>query len=300
MDRERVKALISADDEGRLSFGGITLDANNFSIVSRLALDIADDGVLLHAIDKFKSVVHPFTAIPGETDVVAKQQPLLSGPIHTEDKEHGFTDELSAAHESTTIHFNILQRGQTKDLERTPSQASRAFEVASAYAGLRSKYHILECVTPLEFDPEAMSEKREARRFEVFLCAYEKATENISWLMYTFSAGERFKGEPGIPFTSWALHPVLPILAWLIPGHSLRIARIDSHESPVTLSGKIYSDPIFSRELKVFRSIDNRSLGVASPGIFTQWSIYGCPGTRHFQERLHGRHAEGRQDHQSL
>ena len=278
-----MKTLISADEKGRLSLGGFVLDADKLSVVSQLALDIADDGVLLHAIDKFKSVAQPFTPTPEKIDVVAKQQSLLSGPGHTGGEERDFTDEPSMVPEITTSHLDPLQQRQAVDTELTPSQASRAFDVAGAYAGLRSKYYILECVSPLGFDSEAVSEKKESRRFEVFLCAYEKATDNISWLMHTLSAGERFKGEPGIPFTSWALHPVLPILAWLIPGHSLRIARMDSHESPITLSGKICSDPLFSRELKVSRSIDNRSCGLASPDVLTQRSIHGRPGTRQFQ-----------------
>jgi hypothetical protein len=151
MDRERVKALISADEKGRLSFGGIILDANKLSIVSQLALDNADDGVLLHDIDKFKSVIHPFTAVPEETDVVAKQQPLLSSQVHTENKEHGITDELSIsqsgvysrtrvlAHPCTCLptNFNILLLNhQPMDYLQTSSRYEAAIAYHSTHAQL--------------------------------------------------------------------------------------------------------------------------------------------------------------------
>jgi hypothetical protein len=129
----------------------------------------------------------------------------------------------------------------------TPSQASRASDVAGAYVGLGSKHDILESVTPLGFDPEVVSEKREAERFEVFLCAYEKATDNISWLMYTSSAGERFKREPGIPLTSWA-----------ISSHSRTKIHLAEYLSPFLAKPFVVRDIgrlIFTfREIRMFRA----------------------------------------------
>ena len=141
-------------------------------------------------------------------------------------------------------------------LDDPTSEYHGFFHAIGAESGQRYK-HIFQFSKPLEIR-NADAEAGEARRFEVFLCLYDEERDKISWMMQTITGGDISSGNAVIPQISWALHPRLPLLAWLIPGHGLNISHIESQGPPIRLTGMISFFQIVrtSAEL-IYRSFDH-------------------------------------------
>ena len=70
------------------------------------------------------------------------------------------------------------------------------------------------------------------------LFIYDEDTDDITWMLHTTTGGDISASRESVPETAWALHPTLPLLAWLLPGHRLRISNIEGHAAPLTIAGK--------------------------------------------------------------
>jgi len=81
-------------------------------------------------------------------------------------------------------------------------------------------------------------EHREASQCEICLFIYDEDTDDITWMLHTTTGGDISASRESVPETAWALHPTLPLLAWLLPGHRLRISNIEGHAAPLTIAGK--------------------------------------------------------------
>ena len=123
-----------------------------------------------------------------------------------------------------------------------PGQTKRSF-TASGASTLHEYRYIFQFSRYFDQNTGEVN-RQEARQFEIFLCVFDTAQERISWLMHTTTGGEMSQGKGAYPETSWALHPRLPLLVWLLPGHKLNISDIESQESPIAIAGKKFA---FSR-----------------------------------------------------
>lgn len=96
--------------------------------------------------------------------------------------------------------------------------------------------HIFEFSRRLENDVSVNDILLEANQFEVYFCVYNESKNDITWFVHSTSAGESSRSTGSIPETAWALHPQLPLLVWLLPGHRLRLSNIYSNDSPITIA----------------------------------------------------------------
>jgi len=78
----------------------------------------------------------------------------------------------------------------------------------------------------------------EASQFEVFVGIYNESSDGLSWYINTTTGGETSRSKGASPETAWALHPHLPLLVWLLPGHRLRLSNIESKFPPITIAGQ--------------------------------------------------------------
>jgi hypothetical protein len=87
----------------------------------------------------------------------------------------------------------------------------------------------------------------EAQSFEAYLTVFDRDSNEMRWMLSTTTAGwmmPSLSGEGGnknnekgeVPEIAWAMHPAEPLLAWLAPGHRLRISHIDSSHGPLNLA----------------------------------------------------------------
>ncbi|PVH72339.1 hypothetical protein DL98DRAFT_610936 [Cadophora sp. DSE1049] len=99
-------------------------------------------------------------------------------------------------------------------------------------------------------------EHREATQYEVCLFVYDEDTEDITWMLHTTTGGDISGSRERLPESAWALHPELPLLAWLLPGHRLRISNIEGHGAPLTIAESVSIDVESARA--IFFSTDGR------------------------------------------
>jgi hypothetical protein len=132
------------------------------------------------------------------------------------------------------------------------------------------------------------SNHQEARQYEVYMCAFDSNQDEITWMMHTITGGDISQSLSAVPETVWALHPVLPLLVWQLPGHRLRISNIDSHEPSLTISGKsaiLMIDQRRYSQLSRVRHVGDR--GNIGCQVFTKWSLRSYPRSRNVQKRLY-------------
>jgi hypothetical protein len=205
---------ICVTDENHISLGCLELDI--YHAYDGMALSIQDpnDSVFQRALRAFKRRAHPLNDSNPSPESVAliKRSP---------NSRYSIFDDAE-------IHFDGSDALSTED--------TGSFLTKGSSTGQENR-HVFQFSRRLDTN-HTKDRDREARQWEVHLCVYDAELDNISWLLHTNTGGE-ISGSRNISLeTSWALHPQLPLLVWLLPGHRLRISNIESHNSPVTIAGK--------------------------------------------------------------
>ena len=207
---------ISATDDGRVAFGSIEIELCDESDESPLAMKDPAQTVFQQALEGFKKLAHPLRAPRIRSMMAALIEP------------------------DTTSHFAIFENAEVSfrrpgDKINLGKGESSPFSVNAAHT-CQGTRHIFQFARRLgTIDPSEIP--KEASQFEVFFCAYDENLASINWLMHTLSAGEMSPSHVEFPETAWALHPRLPLLIWLLPGHKLKVSHIESHRSPVIIGG---------------------------------------------------------------
>jgi hypothetical protein len=181
-----------------------------------MALSIQDPNgsIFQRALRAFKRRAHPLNDPNPSLESVASIK--------------GSPNSRYSIFENAEIHFDGTDALSTED--------TCSFLIKGSSTG-RENLHVFQFSRRLDTN-QTKDRDREARQWEVNLCVYDAELDNISWLLHTNTGGEIFGSRAKSLETSWALHPQLPLLVWLLPGHRLRISNIESHDSPVTIAGK--------------------------------------------------------------
>jgi hypothetical protein len=205
---------ICVTDENHISLGCLELDI--YHAYNGMALSIHDpnDSTFQRALRAFKRRAHPLNDPKPSPESVA----LIKRSANSR----------YSIFDNAEIHFDGTDTLSTED--------TGSFLIKGS-STVQENLHVFQFSRRLNTN-QTKDRNREARQWEVYLCVYDAELDNISWLLHTNTGGE-ISGSRAISLeTSWALHPQLPLLVWLLPGHRLRISNIKSHESPVTIAGK--------------------------------------------------------------
>jgi hypothetical protein len=206
-----------AAEDSRITYGCIELDICHAD--ERLAITIRDpkQTTFQRALKSFKMQAHPFKP--------PRLKSIMASWIQNDSVVH------YAIFENTEISFEVLQTSQ--------GEGNDSF-LANGSNTVQDKLHIFQFSRCL--DKEGSTENgKQARRFEVFVSVFDERRDAISWFIHTTTGGEISLSKNEFPETAWALHPRLPLLAYLIPGHRLKVSHIESQHSPITITGKIDS-----------------------------------------------------------
>lgn len=200
-------------DETSISLGCIELDIDHKYEEMSISVRDPNEAVFQRALRSFKSRAHPLKAPnSASTTVEFFGKDLTTRYAIFDDTEISF-DGFSSSREESIGSF-------TANGETTVQDNRHIFQFSRRLNKNLTK-----------------DRDREAYQFEVFLCVYDATRDDISWMMHTTTGGEIPLSRNIIPETAWALHPHLPLLAWLLPGHKLRISNLESHESPISIAG---------------------------------------------------------------
>lgn len=149
------------------------------------------------------------------------------------------TSKGTLIRKDSKLHYTIFDRSvivMGKGYEKSDRMGGHAF-LARGSKIAQEDLHVFEFSRCLDNNPSTDFHP-EARQFEVFLCIYNELNDDISWLVHSITAGETSRSIGPAPETAWALHPQLPLLVWLLPGHRLRLSNIETKDSPITIAGK--------------------------------------------------------------
>ncbi len=145
----------------------------------------------------------------------------------------GFVEKFSriryAIFEDAEIHFENLA---------SPLENSRGSFRVQGDTFTEDHRHIFQVSRPL-VKKFTKNKDREAWQFETFLFVYDEINEDITWMVHTTTGGDIAGSRKDRPETAWALHPDLPLLVWLLPGHRLRISNIETYDAPITIAGRL-------------------------------------------------------------
>lgn len=78
----------------------------------------------------------------------------------------------------------------------------------------------------------------ETSQWETIFGLYSNSLSKFTWTMHTTTGGARSQLYQAGPEIAWRLHPNLPLLAWFLPGHSLRISHIASENPSINIAGQ--------------------------------------------------------------
>ncbi|KLU91842.1 hypothetical protein MAPG_10791 [Magnaporthiopsis poae ATCC 64411] len=83
---------------------------------------------------------------------------------------------------------------------------------------------------------EYLGVQREAQFFEVYLTVFDEHRQELSWMVNATTAGRIAEaGASSVPNVAWAMHPTQPLLAWMLPGHRVRLSHIGSSRHPLNI-----------------------------------------------------------------
>lgn len=186
------------------------------------------DNVFDQAVNKFRSRAHPLSYTKPETSIAAvvEKQYRSSYAIFNESDAH---TNPSLSEDGTSAHFVVIGETSAQD-----------------------DYHVFQASKRI-IKRASKDSEREANQFEVFLFVFDAGSNEIPWMIHTTTGGDISKSRAAIPGTSWALHPSLPLLVWLLPGHRLRVSNFESSDPPITLAGR-KAHFIFKFSLTVLQS----------------------------------------------
>jgi hypothetical protein len=211
---------ICVADENHISLGCLEMDI--YRTYDGMALSIKDpnDSIFQRASRAFKRRAHPLNDPDPSPESVAwiKRSP---------NSRHSIFD-------STELPFDGTGALSTED--------TGSFVINGSSTG-QENLHVFQFSRRLDTN-QTKDRDREAHQWEVNICVYDTELDSISWLLHTNTGGEISGSRAIFLETSWALHPQLPLLVWLLPGHQLRISNIESQHSPVTIAGKNYILPL--------------------------------------------------------
>jgi hypothetical protein len=205
---------ICVTDENHIYLGCLELDIYRAYDGMTLSIKDPNDSIFRRALRAFKRRAHPLNDPNPSPESVAwiKRSP---------NSRHSIFD-------NTELPFDRTDTLSTED--------TGSFMIKGSSTG-QENLHVFQFSRRLDTN-QTKDRDREAHQWEVNICVYDAELDNISWLLHTNAGGE-ISGSRAISLeTSWALHPELPLLVWLLPGHRLRISNIESHHSPVTIAGK--------------------------------------------------------------
>lgn len=198
---------LSTSDEQRLSMGSIELGLSYADGDLRVEIKDPRESILQKALRSFERRVGLFKT---------SANPALPDQ-----------DSSNSIPGRNNISFTTFE---------TFEGVSSSFMVSGAQT-IQSGKHIFQFWRPLDVQPTP-DDHRQAKRFEVYLCLFDERTDDISWFLHTSTAGEKTDDCVHFPQATWTYHPHLPLLAWLLPGHRLRISNTESPDAPITVAGK--------------------------------------------------------------
>lgn len=203
-----------SSDETSICLGFIEIDIKyGYEDISVSVRDV-NQSVFEKALKAFNLCAHPLKSPSSHLSTV------------------GFVDKLSK------MRYTIFEDGEMnfENLDSSLKEASGSF-IIQGDNFTEDHRHVFQISRPL-VNNLTKNKDREARQFETFLCIYDEVRDDISWMIYSATGGDITGSRRPSPETAWALHPELPLLAWLLPGHKLRVSNIETYDSPITVAGR--------------------------------------------------------------
>ncbi|KAL3425246.1 hypothetical protein PVAG01_04527 [Phlyctema vagabunda] len=197
---------IHAISATRLGFG-----LKELEFLDAEAGTVVDEGVLNHSAFKV-AIKHLETA---STFLLESGLTSSSIKLGTCERESNENEPLTT---KTWQNGNI--REETFHINGTST-------VQEEYCLIKCSKHLLQ-----KFDRDLL---RETAQFEVYLAIFNRKLDNICWLMRTTTGGDMDSGKAASPAIAWAVHPYLPLLAWLIPGHTLKLSHFRTQDPPLSI-----------------------------------------------------------------
>ena len=211
----------SVSDGNSLYLGCVELELDATNKAITFVPDVKHT-VFQKALTNFKRISQPFKA--PRSRYLRARSPTLDA------------SQRSAIFENQPIVFSSPSSNERPDTTSSGDEVKHAFMVRASQSG-QAGQEIFEFVRRIEGlvdgDPA-----RQARQFEVFLCKHESEKQSITWMLHTTSAGSIQDGKARYPALAWASHPHLPLLAWTLPGHKLKLSHTASYETPIAIAGK--------------------------------------------------------------
>lgn len=205
---------LNASDEEHIRIG--CLDLNLCHDYDGMSIEVKHPGetVFDQALQCFKRTAHPLKCLSQSS-------------------------EISVIRKGSEITYTIFSQSEIvfKQDDALSAALNSGGFLARESNTMQETLHIFEFSKALGDNISTDGVRSEARRFEVYLCIYDESISEISWLVHAITAGETDKSTGAAPETAWALHPQLPLLVWLLPGHRLRLSNIQSNDSPITIAG---------------------------------------------------------------
>ncbi|KAL2066085.1 hypothetical protein VTL71DRAFT_2156 [Oculimacula yallundae] len=209
----------SALDEGLLYLGSLELQiSHGYEDMSIIVKDPGGESMLQRAKSCFNSRAHPLAYGSLETSIV-RHVDGTSGPRYIIFGE--------AEVESEAIN--------------PPKEESENDFIMNGGAFSGDGRHVFQVSRKLRKDSTGFEDK-EAGRFEVCLFVYNEDMEDIIWMTHTTSGGDISGSLQPLPEIGFAFHEDLSLLAWILPGHRLRLSNVESHAAPITIAESVVLD----------------------------------------------------------
>ncbi|KAK0130235.1 hypothetical protein ONS96_000758 [Cadophora gregata f. sp. sojae] len=210
--------LTCSSDENSISLGFLELEVSHDDESHSILVNNAGDSLFHRAMERFRLGSHPLKTPITETTAVA------------------------VIHNAATPRYVIFTESQMnfEDMSTVHEDDADCF-IFKGDTSLQDSQHVFQVSRKLKSSSEQF-EHREATQFEVCLFVYDEETEDISWMLHTTTGGDISGSRERLPETAWALHQELPLLAWLLPGHRLRISNIEGYGAPLTIAESLSID----------------------------------------------------------
>ncbi|KAH7388926.1 hypothetical protein BKA64DRAFT_679367 [Cadophora sp. MPI-SDFR-AT-0126] len=228
------RQFVCSADENSISIGFIELDLSPDDESPPILVNDSGDVLFQRAIECFRLRSHPLNHHSTQTSAVG------------------------AVDSAGTPRYIIFTESQTtfEDMSSLSEDHADIF-VIKGDTSTQDSQHIFQVWRHLK-NSLGRVDPREATQCEICLFVYDEDTEDITWMLHTTTGGDISGSRERLPDAAWALHPKLPLLAWLLPGHRLRISNIGGYGAPLTIAESLKVDVESAHAM--FFSTDGRYL----------------------------------------
>jgi hypothetical protein len=210
---------ISVSNNGYLTFGSLQFQLG----FSSGKLNASKDSVFERATKAFTGLCHPFGPEASSFLEYFSPKTWKSSLTIFQKSNITFAEFLGDKQSTSNLFIPIV------------TKTCRDFLVVGQYSRMIDSGEVVSDIL------------REAQCFEVYLTVFDER-KGLTWMMNTTTAGPIIKFQASVPEIAWAMHPTEPLLAWILPGHRVRLSHINSSRHPLNMAGE-WLKPVAIRPL---------------------------------------------------